>query len=105
MTFFFRKIFGLHFPGLQVPPNNSRPKFTPKIVGIPLQFHFLEPNSFHACFLPTGETNLSVGLQRRKRKMISAIFSISVIVASCCALCVPNMLIAKANVNGNLEGA
>ena len=26
------------------PPNNSRPKFTPKIASTPLQFHFSEPN-------------------------------------------------------------
>ena len=36
----FRKFFGLVFPGFQPPPRpkSSRPKFTPKLVGIPLQF-------------------------------------------------------------------
>ena len=45
---FLREFLGLVFPGFQAlsPPKihaqYSRPKFTPKIVGIPLQFHFLE---------------------------------------------------------------
>ena len=38
------------------PPQNSSPKFTPKIVSIPLQFHIFEPKIFHADFLLTGET-------------------------------------------------
>ena len=51
----FREFFGLVFPGLQSPPKNSRPKFTPKHVGIPLKFHtFSSPKSFHADFLLTG---------------------------------------------------
>ena len=32
------------------PPPSSRPKFTPKIVGIPLQFHIFEPNVFSRRF-------------------------------------------------------
>ena len=42
----FCNAFGLVFPGFQASPPKSRPKFTPEIVGIPLQFHFLEPNFF-----------------------------------------------------------
>ena len=38
---FDSEIFGLVSPGFQVTPKNSRPKFTSRIVGIPLQFHFL----------------------------------------------------------------
>ena len=39
---FSRNIFGLVSPGIQAPP----PQFTPKIVGIPLQFQLFEPNFF-----------------------------------------------------------
>ena len=47
MANFFRKRFELVFPGLQAPPKNSRPKFMPKLVGIPLQFlHFFGPKMF-----------------------------------------------------------
>ena len=36
--------FGLvFFPGLQASPTKSRPNFTLRFVGIPLDFHFLEP--------------------------------------------------------------
>ena len=41
---FSAKFDGKFFP--QFFPKNSRPKFTPRIVGIPLQFHFLEPPIF-----------------------------------------------------------
>ena len=52
------EFFGLVFPGLQATQKNSRPKFTSRIVGSPLQFHFLEPKCFfHGDFLLTGETN------------------------------------------------
>ena len=41
---FFSEFFGLVYPKLLPPPpspeKNSPPEFTPKIVGIPLQFHF-----------------------------------------------------------------
>ena len=37
------KFIGLVFSRVSGPPENSRPKFTPKLVGIPLEFHFLEP--------------------------------------------------------------
>ena len=43
---FDREFFGLVFPGLQATQKNSRPKFTSRIVGIPLQSHFLEPKIF-----------------------------------------------------------
>ena len=41
---------GLVFLGFQGPPKNSRPKFTPKLVGIPLQFHFRTQNLFTPIF-------------------------------------------------------
>ena len=42
---FFRDFFSLvFFPGFQAPSENSRPNVTPRIVGIPLQCHFLEPD-------------------------------------------------------------
>ena len=49
MANFVRK----YFPGLQAPPppqQKKRPTFTPKIVGIPLQFHCLEPTIFSLRF-------------------------------------------------------
>ena len=53
----FPRIFGLVFPGSQTPPKqNSRPKFTPRSVGILLQFHFSNPKMFHADFLLAGDT-------------------------------------------------
>ena len=58
MADFFREFFGLVFPGSQPTPKHSHPTFTPRIVGIPLQFHFFEPTYlFHADFLLAGETN------------------------------------------------
>ena len=48
------KYFGLVFPGFQATPKNSRPKFTSRIVGIPLQFTFLNPNLFTAIFCLGG---------------------------------------------------
>ena len=50
--FVVHKFFGLVLPGHQGPKKHSRPKFMPKLVGIPL--HFLEPNIFFADFLPIG---------------------------------------------------
>ena len=53
---FFCEFFGLASPGFQpLPPpkKNSPPKFTPRFVGIPLQFRFFEhehfPRRFCAC--------------------------------------------------------
>ena len=40
------------------PPKNSRPE----IVGIPLHFHFLEPNIFRADFLLTGDLSARIAL-------------------------------------------
>ena len=49
----FREFFNLVFLGFRPPQ-----KFAPRIVGIPIQLHFFEPNFFfHADFLFTGETN------------------------------------------------
>ena len=56
MADFDCEFFGLVFQGFRLPPKNSLSKFTPKLVGIPLQFHFLEPIFiFHPDFLLTGE--------------------------------------------------
>ena len=44
---------------------------------------------------------LSVELQKRKRKKLSGILIYFVSVACCCGLCVPNMIITKANVEEN----
>ena len=52
--FLLGKFFGLVFLGLQAPTKNSRQKFTPRIVGIPLQFHFLEPQMFSRRFSAYG---------------------------------------------------
>ena len=54
---FFHTFFSLVVPAFQAPPppkKSSRPKLTPRIVGIPLQFHLLEPNFCHADFRLTG---------------------------------------------------
>ena len=50
MANFDSEFFGLVFPGFQAHPKNSRPKFTSRIVGIPLQFHFLEPKIYSRRF-------------------------------------------------------
>ena len=39
---------------VSAPPQKN---FTPKFVGIVLEFHFFEPKMFHVDFLLTGETN------------------------------------------------
>ena len=45
---------------------------------------------------------LSVALRKRKRKKISGILTYFVSVACCCGLCLPNMIITKANVKESL---
>ena len=50
MANFDSEFFGLVFAGLQASPKNSRPQFTPRIVGIPLQSHFLEPKIYSRRF-------------------------------------------------------
>ena len=50
MANFDSELFGLVFPGFQATPKNSRPEFTSRIVGIPLQFHFLEPKIYSRRF-------------------------------------------------------
>ena len=54
MANFDSEIFGLVFPGFQVTPKSSRPKFTSRIVGIPLQFLFLEPKIYSRRFSAYG---------------------------------------------------
>ena len=52
------EFFGLVFSRVSGHPKNSRPKFTSRIVGIPLQFHILEPKIYSRRFkfLLAGET-------------------------------------------------
>ena len=54
MANFDSEFFGLVFPGFQATPKHSRPKFTSRIVGIPLQFHFLEPKMYSRRFSAHG---------------------------------------------------
>ena len=54
---FFQRIFLANYFSRLQPPQKNSPKFTPKTVGIPLQFHFwafLGPTSFHAVFCAYG---------------------------------------------------
>ena len=55
MANFDSEFFGLVFPGFQATQKNSRPKFTSRIVGIPLRFHFLEPKIYSRRFFAYGE--------------------------------------------------
>ena len=56
---FFLQIFRPCFSRISGPPpkKKSGPKFTSRIVGIPLQFHFLNPKLIHTDFLLAGEIN------------------------------------------------
>ena len=54
MANFDGEFFGLVFPGFQATQKNSCPKFTSRIVGIPLQFHFLEPKIYSRRFSAYG---------------------------------------------------
>ena len=57
---FDSEFFGLVFPGFEPTQKNSRPKFTSRIVGIPLQFHFLEPK------ISLSAENSLINLVRRR---------------------------------------
>ena len=66
MANFDSEFFGLvFFPGFQATPKNSRPKFTSRIVGIPLQFHFLEPKIYSRRFSAYGGDQLICALITR----------------------------------------
>ena len=54
MANFDSEFFGLVFSRVAGHPKNSRPKFTSRIVGIPLQFHFLEPKIYSRRFSAYG---------------------------------------------------
>ena len=54
MANFDREFFGLVFSSASGHPKNSRQKFTSRIVGIPLQFHFLEPKIYSRRFSAYG---------------------------------------------------
>ena len=54
MANFDSEFFGLVFSRVSGHPKSSRPKFTSRIVGIPLQFHFLEPNIYSRRFSAYG---------------------------------------------------
>ena len=65
MANFDSEFFGLVFPGFQAHPKNSRPKFTSRIVGIPLQCHFLEPTIYSRRFSAyVGDQDFFRGFQR-----------------------------------------
>ena len=50
----FPQIFRLCFSRASGPPKSSRPKFTSKIVGTPLQFHIFEPKMLSRRFSAYG---------------------------------------------------
>ena len=53
MVNFDSEFICLVFEGFRLP-QNSRPKYTPKLVGIPLRFQFLEPKMFSRRFSAYG---------------------------------------------------
>ena len=69
---FVREFFGFVSPGFQPPPP-PRKKFTPKIVGIPLQFHILSPTFIHADSLLTGRSK-SLRSRGKRNKFIQHAF-------------------------------
>ena len=64
---FLSEFFGLVFPGSQAPPEDSRPNFTSRIVGIPLPSHFLQPNFcfFMSIFCLLGRSTFRARRLRR----------------------------------------
>ena len=72
MANLFCKVFGLVFQCSGPPPPTQkkkwRPKFTPKLVGIPLQFHFLEPKMFSRRFSAYGgDQQINTGVANFRR--------------------------------------
>ena len=74
MANFDIEFFGLAFPGFQATQKNSRPKFMSRIVGIPLQFHFLEPNIYSRRFSAYGGDQHSSGAKMMQIKHAHTIF-------------------------------
>ena len=54
MANFDSEFSAFFFQGFQATQKLSRPKFTSRLVGIPLQFHFLEPKIYSRRFSAYG---------------------------------------------------
>ena len=60
-----RELFGLVFQGFRSPQKIHAQNSRPKVVGIPLQFHFLKPNIFSCRFsVYGGDQYISGSLHR-----------------------------------------
>ena len=66
MANFDSEFSGLVFSRVSGHPKNSRPKFTSRIVGILLQFHFLEPKIYSQRFSAYGGDQQSVHVMVRE---------------------------------------
>ena len=78
--FFSANFSALFFQDFRPPPKKSRPKFTPRIVGSPLQFHFLKPNFYSRRFSAYGGDHKVAGFSpppSRKNKKAPWTLSLS----------------------------